>query len=233
MASTRKPAEAFLYAKRFIKSMPLEQVRTDVINRVSYYMWMYAPWRWTLGSTPTITLAANTQDYTMNYPADWLYAVRATQTDGTKSERPLEIVPSLETSVGFVGNPSNISYPTAAGTSSGLVRVSPRPGGLTGTQVVVGLYKKVMTAFTDQTIFTGTLPFDDEWFWVFEDGVLWQSYLFADDRRAGDVATDSQSGAARYSGQRAVFEAALTMMKDREKLILVNPFAIDQKDIRK
>jgi len=169
----------------------------------------------------------------MAYPADWLYAIRATQTDGNNSERPLEIVPNLETNVGFIGNPNSIAYPAAAGSASGLVRVSPKPGTLAGTQVVVGLYKKVMTPFTNQTIFSSTLPFDDEWFMVFEEGILWQAYLYADDRRGGDVSVDSQNGVARFSGQRAVFEAALTMMKDREKLIMLNPFSVDQKDYRK
>lgn len=212
--------------------MPLEQVRPAIINRVAYYMWMYAPWRWTIGSTPTITLASSTSDYTINYPADWLYAIRATQTDGTNSERPLEIVPSLETNVGFVGNPSQIAYTGTASQTGGPVRVSPKPGTITGTQVVVGLYKKVMTAFTSQTIFTATLPFDNEWFWVFEEGILWQAYLFGDDRRAGDVVAD-QNGNVKFSGQRGVFEAALTIMKDREKLLLINPFMVDQKDIKK
>jgi hypothetical protein len=233
MAATKKPIDAFSYAKRYIKNMPLEEVRTAIINRVSYYMWMYAPWRWTIGSTPTITLTANTSDYTMAYPSDWLYAIRATQTDGNNSERPLEIVPSLETNVGFIGNPNSIAYPAAAGSASGLVRVSPKPGALTGTQVIVGLYKKIMTPFTNETIFSGSLPFDDEWFMVFEEGVLWQAYLYADDRRAGEVSIDTQNNISRFTGQRAIFETALAMMKDREKLIMVSPFSVDQKDIRK
>lgn len=233
MAATRPPADAFNYAKRYIKNMPLEEVRTDIINRVANYMWMYAPWRWTVSSTPTITVAANTQDYTMNYPSDWLYAIRATMVEGSGAERSLEILPALETNVGFVGNPNYIAYTGTAGQVGGPVRISPKPAQVSGTPLVIGLYKKTNTAFTNQTIFTGTLPFDDLWFWVFEEGILWQAYLFGDDRRAGDVGTDSQSGAAKFSGQRAVFEAALTFMKDREKLLLINPFSVDQKDIRK
>lgn len=233
MPSTKKPYEAFDYAKRYIKNMPLEQVRTDIINRVVNYMWMYAPWRWTIGSTPTITVTANTQDYTINYPSDWLYAIRATLVDNSSVERPLEILPALETDVGYDGNPNYIAYTGTAGQVGGPVRISPKPAQVTGTPLVIGLYKKTNTAFTNQTIFTGTLPFDDLWFWVFEEGILWQSYLFADDRRAGDVTMDAGNNTPRFSGQRAVFEAALAIMADREKLLLISPFNVDRKDIKK
>lgn len=230
MASTRTPSDAFDYCKRMIKSMPLDQVLVRGINRVASHMWMYAPWRWTLASTPTFNLASNTQDYTINYPADWLYAVTATIADGTSPERDLRIVPVLPTNVGLVGQPSMISYPAAAGTASGTVRVFPKTATISGTQTVLGLYKKVMTQFTAATVWSSTMPFDDEWFWVFEEGLLWQAYLFADDRRAGEAVFDEKTGAVKFNGQRGNFEAALLVMSEREPLPLVQ--TLDQADAK-
>lgn len=223
MASTRSPYYAFEFCKRQIKSMPLDQILLRGVNRVTEIIHMYAPWRWTLGSLPTFNLASNTQDYTINYPADWLYALKATVADGTSPERLLEIVPALPTNVGLVGQPSQIAYTGTASQSNGPVRISPKPGTITGTQPVLGLYKKTLTPFTSETIYTGTFGFDDEWFWVFEEGLLWQAYLFADDRRAGESQVDND-GKVRYNGQRGNFEAALLSMQQREPRPILAPF---------
>lgn len=227
MASTKNPIDAFDYARIMIKNMPLEDIQVKLVNKVAFYMWMYAPWRWTLGSVPTVTPLVNgTQDYTINYPADFMYTYRATLLVApTPPHRNLEVVPSLETNVGFVGQPSQVSYPAAAGAVAGLVRITPKPVVPTGVvQAIIGLYKKSMTVFTSASIYTAFMPFDDEWFNVFEEGVLWVAYQYADDKRAGEASVDVSSGKTQYSGQRGTFEAALAAMADREKLPSINPF---------
>jgi hypothetical protein len=233
MARTKNPIEAIIYAKRFIKNMPIETVQTEIINRVHAYMWMYAPWRWTIGSMPTFNLSANQQDYTIAYPSDFLYTIEAFLSDGSLDERPLWVEPILEPNVGFVGQVNHIAYMGNAGDSAGLVRVMPRPAQINGTQTVIAKYKKAFTPYTNQTIFSALMPFDDEWFSVFEEGVLWQAYLYADDRRAGGAQADPNSGQIRFSDQRANFEAALVHMREREKLGVVNIFERDQREVKK
>jgi hypothetical protein len=233
MASTQVPIEAFDYAKIYIKRMPLDQVKTQLINRVSKIMWMHAPWRWTLGSIPIFTLTAATQNYTITYPADWLYALTANVSDGQLTEPNLEIVPLIETVSGFVGSPKQIAFTGTAGQVGGPVQITPVPAQVTGTKTVNGLYKKKYTPFTNETIYSTVVPFPDEWFDVFEDGMLWAAYQYADDKRAGDASMDASSGKLSYSGQRAIFEAGLMRMSQKEPLLLVDPLQADAKDTKK
>jgi len=223
MAATYRPIDAFDICKRFIKNMPLEQVQVRVLDSVSKVMWMAAPWRWSIGSLPNITLVANTQDYTVALPADFLYAVTSYVTDQNGgSPRDLEIVPSMPVG-GLVGQVSRVAFTGTAGTN-GTARFFPKPVTLpTGTQTVISMYKKTAPVITPANVFTaGTLVFDDEWTPVYEAGVLWLSYLFADDTRAGSAQADGR-GTYSFTGQRAVFEANIQLMKEREKLLIVDP----------
>ena len=233
MASTAPAIDAIDYATRYIKNVPLQPVATKIINEVAAIIWSAAPWSWTLGSLPTITLLANTQDYTINYPADFQKALEAVLINGDGNERELHVLPALPTNVGFVGQPNYVSYPAAAGTIAGLVRVSPKPAQVQGTQTVIGLYKKLFTPFTDSNIYTTGVPEGDNWYHVFQSGVLWKAYPYADDQRAGDASVRANDAQVSFSGARGTFEANLIQMKEREPLLLINVFERDQKDPKK
>lgn len=230
MAATIPVIDGIDYAQRYIKNVPLTPVQTKLINEVNTIMWMAAPWRWSLGSLPTFNLAASTQDYTINYPADFLYAVDGSiiVSNGDGDERDLRVVPTLPTAVGYVGQVNRISYPAAAGAVGGTVRVAPKPAQVNGTQTVLGLYKKSPTLYTNATIFTSALPCGDEWFHVFQSGLLWKAYQYADDGRAGDAVISGEK--MQYNGARGQFEANLQDMMSREPLNLVNVFNRDQKE---
>lgn len=212
MASTLKVYQAFEYAKEAIKSMPLERVNARLLDDIHKIMWMAAPWRWTLGSMPVVTVATNTQDYTVSVPGDYLFLQSAYETDSSGNTRDLAIVPSLPATVTLVGQPSKVAL---TGTT---VRLSPKPGTqLSSAPSIISLYKKVAPTITSTNMYTGgTQIFDDEWFWVFQEGVLWKAYLYGDDARAGGVTFNG--GQVQYTGQRASFEAALAFMKANEKL---------------
>lgn len=221
MAATIPPVRAFDFCKRNIKNMPLEQIQVRLLDSVSKMIWMAAPWRWTVATIPTtIAITANTQDYTLTPPADFLYLIHSYITDGVSPTRSLKIVPSLPVSTTLKGEPTFLAY-----MGSNTFRLSPNPGTLTSTAVptpptknIISYYKKTAPNLTAQTIMNaGTLIMDDEWFWVYESGVLWLSYLYADDQRAGSAQIDAQ-GRMSYSGQRAIFEAGLQMMREREPL---------------
>src|SRR5512146_3287040 len=170
MSSTRRPIEALEYAKEFLKSMPvIEKAGAEILNSSLCYFWMAAPWRWTLGSLPTVPLASNTQDYTISVPTDLLYVESAYVADGTNTPRALEVVATLPTAGGHKGQPSRIALVSSA------LRVYPTPGTLLSspTQTVYGLYKKKVPQITRTNMYTsGVQVFDDEWFYVFEDIVL-------------------------------------------------------------
>ncbi len=221
MSSTYKPQRAFDYAKSFIKDMPIgrDNLAVTICDDISKHLWMAAPWRWTLGSYPNFTLVADTPTYAgITIPADYLRLESAYLTDGSKTPRPLTIEPFLPEFVTIKGQVSRIAVDTSP-PSSHTIRVSPVPGTLTSpAPVVVTSYKKVAPDITAAAMNTaGVQVFDDEWFWVFQEGVLWKAYLYADDARAGNIRVDAK-GNIEYTGQRAAFEAAIEFMKKNEKL---------------
>lgn len=213
MSSTHKPQEAIAYAKSFIKAMPIEPVAPQILDDVNQIMWTAAPWRWTLGSMPAVTLVSSTQDYTVSVPADFLYLTEAYLTDGSGSLRDLRVEPTLPTAVTNTGQVSRVAL---VGTT---LRTSPKPGTQpSSAPQIISLYKKKAPIITANNMSTaGVHLFDDEWFWVFKEGVLWKAYQWADDGRAGGV-TIAANGQAQFSGQRANFESALAFMKQNEKL---------------
>ena len=220
MASTYRPVDALDYVKAMCSFTNIDTpfAREHILDDVNKYMWMYAPWRWTIGSFPLVTLVASTTDYTVSVPADFLYLIYSYITDGTNPDRILKIEPSLPTTVGIVGQPTKVCIVPATPLTT--LRVSPKPGtSLPTTQVITSLYKITAPAISHETMYTaGVQIFDDEWFWVYQEGCLWKAYLYAHDfNKAGGVITDG-NGKQQYTGQYGSFIAALEMMASREKI---------------
>lgn len=219
MAATKSPADAALFIKSYLKNMPLEVIGPELLDQVYKMVWLAAPWRWTLGSLPATTLTSNTQDYTITTPADFLHIYDGFIADGANVYRNLVVEPTLPTDVKVVGNPSRIAYQ-----GSNTYRVFPKPGTLPSSPVqqMILRYKKIAPVITNQTQYTaGFLAMDDEWFWVFCEGLLWKGYQWADDNRAGSITL--AGGNAQYSGQAGVFRDALRLMAEHEKLPLIEP----------
>lgn len=214
MAATLPPISAFDIAKRNIKNMPLEQIQVRVLDDINKLMWMAAPWRWTIGTLTPITLTSTTSSYTLAPPSDFLYLIAAYIADGAGPVRHLAIMPTIPASIVVTGMPQFISYE-----GSNTFRVSPVPGTqVTPIKQIIAYYKKKAPVVSAQTCQTaGFLTMDDEWFHVYEAGVLWYSYLYGDDQRAG-TCNATNDGKIAYTGQRAVFEAGLDMMRQREPL---------------
>jgi hypothetical protein len=216
MAATYRPIDAFDFAKNYIKRMPLEVVQAQILDSVHRRIWTAAPWRWTVGNLPEATLIAGTQDYVVTLPADYLYAIEAKMVVPEFPVRELEIVPFLPTAVIQKGQPSQIAI-TGSG-SSGQYRLAPVPSAVKNpAEKVIGLYKKAAPKIINSNMNTaGLLVMDDEWFWVYQLGVLAYSYMFADDQRAGGgQVTGNQT---QFAGMFGHFEAGLAQMRIREKL---------------
>ena len=222
MAATLRPIDAFDYAKTFIKLMPLEQVQVRLLKDISDTIWMAAPWRWSIGVLTNVNLLSNTTDYSLGtLPSDFLYAIECYLADGQNPSRSLSIEPVLPATPVLVGGlPDKVAVVGAAG-AAGTLRVFPTPGTqpTSPTKVFVTWYKKTAPSITKITANTiGQLVMDDEWFWVYEQGVLWAAYKYADDPRAGGSQLDERSGQVRFSGQYAEFQAAINYMREHEKL---------------
>jgi hypothetical protein len=225
VASTYIPNIAFDKAVSYVKDMPLHEVKVRILDQVQKMMWMASPWRWTIGDLPVTTLLANTTDYSIALPSDFLYAIDAFFTDKDDQTHPLLVEPALPADVGAPGTVSRIAITGTAG-STGTLRVAPKPGTTlpAPAPVIISLYKKTSPVLTDENVHTaGTLTIPDEWFWVFEEGVLWQAYIWGDDSRAGGSTVSG--GRVQYSGQLGNFMAALEEMKTREKLPVAEPVA--------
>jgi hypothetical protein len=217
MAATYKPSDGFLYVKTMVKNMPLEDVQTRMLQDIANTMWMAAPWRWSLGSITPFPLVSNTRDYTVSLPGDFLKLQSGYINVAGDTNRPLHITSFLSPDQTTVGQFNDISL--IPGTPNKL-RINPTPGTLAAdqTNTVILLYKKSCPVLTKQNVDTGgILLFDDEWTWVYEEGLLWWAYRYADDDRAGTT-TATNDGKIQYNGQKGVFMASLMDMRNGELL---------------
>jgi hypothetical protein len=216
--ATYTPHSAFEYCKKFISNMDLERLTPAILDDINKMFWVYAPWRWSLGLFPQITLVSNTQDYPVTLPDDFLFLYDILQLDGktTRHLKPTAIYPQTGTLRG--GAAGSAAIMNISGTDT--LRIDPTVGSIPATaptQKLIAIYKKTSPTIDASTMYdAGALEIPDEWFWVFREGVLWKAMQWAQDPRAGD--TKVQAGQAVHSGQRASFEAAMAYCAQQEKL---------------
>lgn len=218
MAATYKPISVFDYSQLSIKNMPIDTIQTRLLDDVSKMIWMYAPWRWTIGTFDPVTITSGQTDFNIvNPPTDFLYIAKAYITNG---EQNIDLLPTsvLPANPTIVGQAKNISY--LAGVTPKF-RLYPGFGSLPSGQTwtLRAWYKKVSPVITRATMSTpGALVMDDEYFWVFLEGCMYKSYFYADDARAGNASVDNK-GNITYTGQRGFFEAAMLSMKTTEPML--------------
>jgi hypothetical protein len=218
MASTYRPYKAFDECKQFIKLQPLERVAPFILDEALKFLWMAAPWRWSVGVCAPLSLTINTPDQPVTVPADFLYIIRAVLTDGNTV---MHLHPEAALPVaagGLKGNPFAVSYESSALAFRLYPYTVAAPN--TGTWKLTVWYKKKSPIITNTNIGTvGALTIDDEWFHVFKEIVLWKAYLYGDDDRAGGATW--ADGKVQYTGQLGVAMALLEQMKATEPLLTV------------
>jgi hypothetical protein len=209
---------ALTFAKRMVKSLPVDEagVSYQLLDYVAKEMWVAAPWSWTLGTLPTVTVtgAAGT-DYSITTPADFLYIVSADLSNGNLTDS-LHVNSFNSVNATIVGVPTTISH------STNLLRFFPKPpAGY--SKALIARYKKIPPDITVSNVNTlGATGIPDAWCWVYQAGVLYYAYLYADDQRAGTCQIDA-NGRYAYSGQLAVWQAGIEMMRKAEALPLIYP----------
>lgn len=228
MAILYKPADAISLAKSLVKKMPLDTTTNaslcyQIADYVSSLMWQAAPFYWTLGQLGTITLNGSAQDFALGSaaPTDFLYLHACQVTDGVNLNQvtPVAQLPLTEVQV---GNPSQCAWITTS-TSNAAIRFWPKPApGEARTAVLQ--YKRYPAIISSNNFNTvgSAFAWPDVYYPVYQAGVNWQAYLWADDQRAG-TATADNSGKVQFTGALGSFMSLLDEMRRAEKLPLVYP----------
>ena len=103
-------------------------------------------------------------------------------------------------------------------------RVFPTPTSIPATSSfkVNRLYKKKAVKITEANRDDLILEFDDEYFYIYLAAVLYYSYAYSDDDRAGSASLNGNNLA--YSGQLGIFKVLCAELKPREALpFVLNP----------
>jgi hypothetical protein len=224
MAFSYTPQNAIDLCNAFTKNTPTSAMQIYACDMVSGQMWSAAPWQWTLQQiSPTIALSNGVQDYSVPSEVFRFVHLRQTRTDvTTEDEIELDNVKWLPPQTNFT-----IAYQTIRlfchELTLGKIRLQGAPS-ITGTVTLVlnGEYQANPVKITSSTLST-PLWIPDQYFNVFQAGVLYYFYKFTDDARAGGMVVN-KSGMATYSGQYGVWMNELDRMAESEDLKTGNDF---------
>ncbi len=225
MAATRAPSDALTYVTAMVKNMPvMRDVAPSILQDASDYIWMSAPWRWTVGALTPTTVTVGVQTFNVTSPpADFMRLERAYVTNNVTS-RPVVPVGFLPSAVLIQGQPNFVQYIDGGTPQIRFDTLFPPVG--TEVWKFWAWYKKTSPDLLTDNGVPGALVMDDEWFWVYNQAVLYYTYLYADDQRAGGstvmVSPQGQTQ-VQYNGQLGVVNAAINTMRLGELLVPTFP----------
>ena len=212
------PQDALTLNLRFIRNMTIDSTSQAIMcDQTMNIIHCAYPWRWTLATLTAISLVDGTQDYSVANTDVYRFTnLRITRTDLSPNQsQPLDIVEHLEPDLYARGGNYNIFRAASWEANLSKLRldvcakiVSPV------TMQIDGTYQKNPTKITAAGI-TTALTQPDQYFPVFQEGVLYQLYKYADDDRAGSIVR-MKDGATQYTGQLGVFMARLWEMQQAE-----------------
>lgn len=220
MAATLPPFQALTYVKEMIKRMPVDRVQVSILQDASSMIWMAAPWRWTIGTFGPLAITAGQSTVTLAGVSSLLRLEKLVISDAVTS-RALQVVATLPASPALTAKPNlGCLVPTPTPKVQFENTFPPLPSG--DSWNMWGWYKITAPVITNANMNTnGLLLMDDEWFWVFNEAVLYYAYKFADDQRAGGstVAAGANGTQIQYTGQIGVVHSALEEMRRSESVI--------------
>lgn len=223
---TYTPQDALTFAKEFIKNQPLDRLGVSpvVVDAAAKFFWMYAPWKWTIGSLTPILLTSAV-NYTITTPADF-HALQLAWVVDAEKETWLDIMPDLPLDPKQSGVSRRIAYIAGA---PDVLRLFPAPVEEPNkVKYLMSFYKKVHAQINSGNMnSTSILGFPDEWFPVFLEILLYFAYKYADDQRAGGAQVQGQN--VSYSGQYGIVIAQLEQMKSRVDLLVGFPGEIQSR----
>ena len=215
MASTYTVSNAVTFTQAICVGVPVASIQMAAADMVNSTIWNAYPWRWAQKAMTPIALVDGTQDYTFA-PTDYmrLVAARLVRTDVTPDEYDeLDVVRYLApdlSSGGFQSGLRQIAYNSAL-TKLRLTSAAAVPAGTTFQ--IQGEYQYQPTKITNMG---SLLPFPDQYFHVFCEGLLWMFFRIAKDSREGTASANGKGG-VMYTGQMGVFYDALTAMIEAEE----------------
>lgn len=225
MATTRTPYEALQYAERVIKRMPLEEVYVDIANDIHQRIWQAANWSWTVAATSGITVPLSTTGgaQLVEFTALTTPAARFIEgvmtlpiaTGGGRTDKTEHLEPvSYNLLSAIVGPPTTFQYIPLSSPGNDGFRFNTKPS-YPVNGLFYGLYKTVQPILTASTLHStaaGSVPqLPDDYYSVYQDGVLWLAFQYAGDQRQGSIQV--VEGKVQYTGQLGVFMRSLEAMK--------------------
>ena len=214
MSSTFKLIDAFNDVKQKVRKMPLEDVQLQILQDALTDFWMAATWRWTVNGF-VMGLTAGSADQPITPPlTNILYFIDAIFSDG-QTIYPGHVEPFLPVTV-VKGVPNKLWYNSV----TSAFKVSPLPINLpnNNTWSLSARYKLQVPILTPPNIrVAGTQLFDDEYWPVFKNALLYYAYLWGDDQRAGQLTF--ANGQVQATGQLGLYQFGLQQMKEREPLL--------------
>jgi hypothetical protein len=211
------------HSRYFIKNIPVDAIQIVAADDINARIHKAYPWRWSTSALTPISLVDSTQDYS-SAPTDYFRLLRAriVRTDSTPDDvyEPLDVVNKLEPklwptsprlikAISYEGHLNKFRLERAAQVTS------------PSTFEIQGEYQKVVTKITNTS---DSLPFPDQYFSVFVQGLKWKFYEFADDVRAG-TANYNKDGQFVCTGQAATFYGELFDMASQEGYAAGDPIA--------
>ncbi len=205
--------------------MPLETVQVSILQDASSLIWMAAPWRWTVACSPVFTCTAGQAYCTIGSPLGPPFLrIEKALVQTAVTMRPLTPVNSLPLSPTETGQPNFICF---VGGPDRFFFDMTFPA-TTDTWFLQVWYKYQAPIITNGNMSTGgLLVMDDEYFWVYNEAVLYYTYKYGDDQRAGGASVTANAEGTvsqiQYSGQLGVVMAALERMRKSEVLTWAFP----------
>lgn len=217
-ASTYTPNNALAYAKLFVKNSPIDNatIAPQLLDTAYRFLWMLAPWSWTLGALSIVTFSSGVQDYTATDPEDFLRLEWAGRSRANDRMEDLSIVAALPSDTAYKQPPVKISVVSISGGNINL-RFWPTPNN--SSERVFSLYKKVSTKIVAGNQASAVLVFPDEFFPLYQEIVLMKAYQYLQDQRAGSAQVDGR-GQFAYTGQLAIVMAMVEQYKKAEPILL-------------
>ncbi len=222
-----------------IKRMPFTDatvgVYVDALQSASSMIWMAAPWRWTIGVFPnTAAVAAGASTVSLTAQSDFLRLEKVNLNNDVQIKE-LTIVNILPAAPTQVQMPNFCAYKA---TGPALQFETKMPTGINNYKANVWYKRQAPVITADNYTTAGLLEMDDDYWWVYEECVLYWGYKYADDPRAGGAQVEEAANGPKitYSGQRAVAEAGIQYIREREELVSMfpslNPNPLQQKGPR-
>lgn len=211
------PSDVLAMVTPFVKSVPTTAMQYIAFDDIHATIWKAYPWYWTLKSLTAVPLVDGTQDYTNGNASDFMRLVtaRITRTDITPNRyQELTITHFL---------PPELNVKTAYGNFK-LICIEPQSRKLrieSAAQVASGVTLQIDGTYQFQptkivsAAFSTALLSPDYHVKPYIDGLLYWSYLFTNDARAGSVSID-RAGQRHYSGQLGLFYDSIYSIASEE-----------------